>query len=295
MANTYEAVVDLRINNDANFQAACQAFEAAFLASGFLEVAPDTGQLNLVTVTRPALGVFAGYRIYRAKDSQAATHPLYLKIEFGAGAGSVTRFTIRRTVGLLSNGAGTLSGQVSSLQTALNPTSEAGGMATLLGGGGPRSMWVALWDGALNSNGTFMTVGRCINQVDGLVDQSGFRFDHLITTWNSILWGSYTWTDGSAAWASNPNGMSSHMPDVGHASMSGGDLSTKMLFQGLLYRGAKSLAFPLLLGKASELPYSNPTDSKFMVNVWGASHTFLPLPFAGGVSSAGGRLALPWE
>ena len=105
MANTYEnAALDTNLGSDAEYQAYIQAVEAAILASGFMEVAPDTGQINPLTVVRPSISTYSGYRIYRAKDSLAATKPLYAKVEYGLGT-ATDRAVIRRTMGTGSNGA----------------------------------------------------------------------------------------------------------------------------------------------------------------------------------------------
>jgi hypothetical protein len=72
----------------------------------------------------------------------------------------------------------------------------------------------------------------------------------------------------------------------------GGNINVTRVFQALVYRNAKTLVFPLTAGRVSELPFTNPTDSKFTVPIWGGAHTFLPIPEIGPVSN---RLCLPWE
>ena len=121
--SAYQATISNVIDTNAKFQAYVQSIEAAFLASGFLEVAPDTGQINPATVVTPSLNAFAGYRIYRAKDALAATKPLYVKLEFGI-AGVAGRPKVQRTTGIGSNGAGTLTGISGSMVGAALESTE---------------------------------------------------------------------------------------------------------------------------------------------------------------------------
>jgi len=71
----------------------------------------DTGQINTTTVLKPA-GVSAsqGYAIFRFNDALQATAPIYLKIEFGSGAGAATNPQIWTTWSSATDGAGTLGG-----------------------------------------------------------------------------------------------------------------------------------------------------------------------------------------
>jgi hypothetical protein len=72
----------------------------------------DTGQVNTATVTRPAINSVAGYSILRFNDTAQATSPIFIKIEYGAGA-AITQPIMMITVGTGSNGSGTLTGTLS--------------------------------------------------------------------------------------------------------------------------------------------------------------------------------------
>lgn len=293
MANTYENLaVDNKPITDAAWQAWCQAIEAAFLASGFLEVAPDTGQLNLVTTTRPSVGTYAGYRIYRAKDSLAATKPFYIKVEYGNTGSGQDRPIFRRTSATGSNGTGTLTGPTTTVVASSN-SSAGSGVATILGGGGAHSVFVHQLDPGNAGHNIQYAAGRLLDQSDGSATDA-ILWDAMTSGAGVSYFGSYVWTDGALAWAALGSGLAAHAPDLTSALHNGGDLSITRLFQALVYRNAKTLVFPLVLGKAVELPYTNPTASKFNLNIWGGSHTFIVIPQTAHTTSSN-RACLLWE
>ena len=185
---TASAVVDNNIGSDAEFRLYCQAFEDALLASGFLAVASDTGQVDLATITVPgAINTDAGYKIYEAIDDLAATNPLKVRVNYGVG-NAVTR----PRIGLLfsptgSNGAGTLSAPVnSSVVYAVNPTAEGSGSSRIFGSGHEQShAWVAVHDAGSTNHYGFMVVGRLISAEDAIPPgdcgdspESAFDRDH---------------------------------------------------------------------------------------------------------------------
>lgn len=112
--NAFSTVFDH--SGDAGFRAWGSEFSASLAAVGLVQTA-DTGQINWVTVTRPAINTAGGYEIWRFADST-----YYLKFEYGTG-GVLTTPQMWITVGTGSNGSGTLTGQLStrSIFTALTP------------------------------------------------------------------------------------------------------------------------------------------------------------------------------
>jgi hypothetical protein len=103
--------------NDANFRAWGLDLSAAFAEVGLVKTA-DTGQIDWVTVTRPAgLNTAAGYEIWRYTNSL-----VFLKIEYGTGITAATP-GMWLTVGEGSNGSGTLTGAVSTRSTIYGPNS----------------------------------------------------------------------------------------------------------------------------------------------------------------------------
>lgn len=286
---THESVLDNIIVSDAKFQAFVQGVEAALLASGFLEVAPDTGQINPLTVARPAINTYAGFRIYRAKDAMAATKPHYIKVEYGVGS-VVDRPRLQRTCSTSTNGAGTLTGQISSAAN-FSPSSTGSGNAVLLGSGGESHAWVMIDDGTSSTQDLFWITGRLVNMADGSSDDP-VTFD-MLGTGVAAPGATYAFTDGATPWQNNASGFVSHVMDLAVAMNSGGNASDALLFQPQAYRDAEAKGFPMMVGKTTELPFTTPSSSAFGMACWGGFHTFMPIPMSFG--SGNNRICVPWE
>lgn len=94
-----------------------------YMSSCGLTQASDTGQLTISSVSSlPSIGTYAGYQIWTFSDTLQATYPIYMKFEFGVGVdggGNGTDWSasstpmLRVSVGSGTNGAGTLTGAVS--------------------------------------------------------------------------------------------------------------------------------------------------------------------------------------
>lgn len=287
--STYETVVDDIITTDAKFQAYVQALEAAILASGFLEVAPDTGQINPLTVARPSISTYAGYRIYRSKDSMHPTKPVYVKMEYGI-ASVADRPALRKTSSTGTNGAGTPNGQVGSpIQVQANATGS--GSLTVLGSGGDHDAWFVTMDTVQTSQNFFFQVGRLHDPADGSVGDP-VVWDSMGSS-SGLLAGSINWTDGLTAWLNVSNGLPVLLPDTSYSIHTGGNAALALIYQGIIYRNAKTWTIPEVVGRTSELPYTTPASSAFSLEIWGGFHTFLPMPQPFG--NTGNRLCLLWE
>lgn len=68
--------------NDAEFRTFCTGIHNLLSAAGLTQTA-DTGQINLATVLRPASDAVAGYEIWRFNDTEQASCPVFIKVEFG--------------------------------------------------------------------------------------------------------------------------------------------------------------------------------------------------------------------
>jgi hypothetical protein len=83
-------------------------YAPAWAAAGLVQTA-DTGQINWATVSpSPTGGSASGYEIWRFNDAAQATVPMFMKIEYGAGAVSSPGIWV--TVGTGSSGAGAITG-----------------------------------------------------------------------------------------------------------------------------------------------------------------------------------------
>lgn len=104
--------------SDAGFRAWGAEFASKLSAAGLVQTA-DTGQVNWVTVTRPGVSTNGGYEIWRMNDTQQATAPVFLRIDYGTGTNAAMP-RMQFTFGTASNGTGTITG------TALTTSRLAG-------------------------------------------------------------------------------------------------------------------------------------------------------------------------
>ena len=115
MATSNTAAIISNITSDAIFRTTGSALSVAIQAVGLTQTA-DTGQINWTSVTTPgAANTVAGYEIYRFSDSLQSTAPVYFRIDYGTSIGNTGWLGLRVTVGTSTNGAGTITGQVSSI------------------------------------------------------------------------------------------------------------------------------------------------------------------------------------
>ena len=291
---TSNLVVDNNFADDAEWRTYCQAIEAAILASGFLAVAADTGQLDLTSAVRPAIGLYTGYRIYEAVDALAVANPIKIKVEYGVGT-ATNRPKVQWSAAPTSNGAGTLVSPIWSPSNMPSATADGGGTARIIGSGIEEAMsWIHVQDvGFVNSQGGFFMISRLISVIDG-EPQAGLRLAHLTSSQAGTILNATNFTDGAASWTAASMTMTDYYPNLTASIQSGGDINNTLLFQGSIYREAKTLTLPVLTGKAAELPYTDPDSSAFTLDIWGEAHTFVPLPQSA-VSGSNQRVAMPWE
>jgi hypothetical protein len=95
------------ITVDADIQALIQKIHDGIAAVGLVQTA-DTGQIDPSRAVNPRTTLtLIGYEIWRFDDALQATQPVFLKVAYYTGNPS-TVFVIRLTVGLGSDGSGTL-------------------------------------------------------------------------------------------------------------------------------------------------------------------------------------------
>lgn len=139
-------------DTDAHFRAWAQEVHDALTAFGWVNTA-DTGQINLVTVSKPAgTSTSQGYEIWRMADSLQSLYACYMKIEYGSGTNSSNNPGIWITLGTGSNGTGTLTGTVGtrSLITQCNAYTTAA--KTYYSSGGTARFCIAFGADAQDDN-----------------------------------------------------------------------------------------------------------------------------------------------
>ena len=92
-------------SSDATFRAWGSDIAARLATAGLIQTA-DTGQINWVTVLRPAASAYGGYEVWRFDDTLQGTSPVFMKIEYGSSNNQATP-ALRITVSSGTNGAGT--------------------------------------------------------------------------------------------------------------------------------------------------------------------------------------------
>lgn len=155
---------------DAEFRAFGSTINAQLAAMGLIQTA-DTGQINWVTVAKPAgANGNAGYEIWRFADALQATSPIFIKLEYGTG-GISTCPGIWVTVGRASSGAGALVGTTTTRTACATQGTSALIHLHLFSGDTDR--FVIVWGFDASDNGT---PTRCIFiSVEREVDANGAR------------------------------------------------------------------------------------------------------------------------
>lgn len=95
--------------NDAEFRLRVTEYAALLAACGLVQTA-DTGQIDVATVIKPAAGVIAGFQVWRFNDQLQATHPIFIKVEYGTSTSSSQWMAVYFAVGIQTDGAGNFIG-----------------------------------------------------------------------------------------------------------------------------------------------------------------------------------------
>lgn len=262
------AVANLTIysSNDAQFRAWGSGISAQFAACfGWVKCA-DSGQIDWLTVTRPALGnTKAGYEIWRFDDPLQATAPVFLRFDFGTGS-SVTNARLWITVGTGTDGAGNM---------------LPGSVGPYYFGNAGRNVLTPCYFSGDKGRGVFITDqpntnGMLIFSIERTRDAAGaettdgvlvtYPLDNPATpaTWKQLYVQPGVGTLGEAT------GLGILMPSVG-SGVSGGNTAI----------------FPQWFGRGPFLPYGlnlfgyflddMPALTPIVITVYGAGHTYLPL------------------
>lgn len=141
-------------NTDVNFRAWINEIHNALIAYGWVQTA-DTGQINFATVTRPAgANTYQGYAVYRMNDALQSTCAVFMRIDFGtAGGVDSPGIKVQITIGG-TNGAGTLTGNVSSIQTTAASNSGTATTANCRTSGTASRFCLSFWHNDLGAGTT---------------------------------------------------------------------------------------------------------------------------------------------
>lgn len=147
--------------NQANFTTFAGGVHNGVLNRGWIQTS-DTGQCDPTTVTVPAADTFAGYCIYRTNDGVGDV--FYLRVDYGRENNTDgPRFKCQLGTG--TNGAGTLTGNVSSAFDMISQGAGSSVLSRMLVAGDAGRLTILL--GADNRTGpgakTFCALGRTVD------------------------------------------------------------------------------------------------------------------------------------
>lgn len=268
-----------------------QGIGAQIAAVGLVKTA-DTGQIDWAALaTPPIANAYVGYEIYRFNDSFQATKPVFIKIEYGAGANAFYP-ALRIQIATATNGAGVLGGQIGILRPTPSGAAKAAGLTH-----------------PSYCSGNASRLNLCTN-----VDPSSSNYTMLFfveRTKNSV---GVDTGDGIVAHSQHPSsGLFQVIPFVGTVPQSvtvNNALCTLIANTGGLSTvGVDVVLSPTLafLGKclfASWCAYTHADIGElapFAMNHLGADHTYLPLGdtlsgyYTNQAAQTGMSLAMLWE
>lgn len=116
---------------DAGVRVCLAALKNSLINAGLVQTS-DTGQIDVTTVVKPAVNTLIGYFVFRFADALQSTSPVFIRITVttAGAAGYPPTFTFR--VGQGTDGAGNLTGAMSSIQQWANPSAASTTSPTLI-------------------------------------------------------------------------------------------------------------------------------------------------------------------
>lgn len=166
---------------DAAFRVWGKAISDALTAVG-VALSGDTGQIDWAAVVTPAAGnTSKGYEIRIFADALQATVPIFIKIEYGSGA-AATSPALWITVGIATDGAGTLTGAMTTRRQLLTAGNSATSYVSRATGDPNR---VALWtwtDAGAVTYAMYLSIERT-HDTAGADTSEGFT---LLCGWGAV-------------------------------------------------------------------------------------------------------------
>lgn len=151
--STYSWMSAPDISSDAAFRTWAQGIHDGFVECGWVQTA-DTGQVDLDAMTVPvANNTAAGFEMWRLDDALHATHPVFVKVEYGRGSTTTIPGTWW-TVGKGSDGSGTITGTLLARTQATQTAGSSPELPSYMSGDGS-SINIAMWSGLAFGEGSF--------------------------------------------------------------------------------------------------------------------------------------------
>jgi hypothetical protein len=267
-------------SSDANFRAWGLAVATKLGQVGLVQTA-DAGQINWTTVTAPGgADTYQGYEIWRFADALQATAPVFMKVQYGSGASNAANPGIRVVFGSGSDGAGNLTGVLSS-----NLDSEATASAGAV---------TAYWSGSTNRFAMAIMSSAVANQHLMLFERS---LDSLGAV-----------TSEAVLWLSKPSLSATVMSELAWDTATGDKTAVETTFgvlvpaNGTGVTGTQIAVYPVFHQKGvfmfpgmNSMVYFNAAitaNSQIAVPVYGASRVYMPLGSTVGITAGAFRGAV---
>jgi hypothetical protein len=250
-------------SSDAYFRLWGKGISDALQALGVTKTA-DTGQIDWATVATPALtNTYQGYEIRQFTDGIQATNPILVKIEYGSSGAGAGYPCLRITVAHTSDGAGTLTGDVSAIFYCAAGSGNTTAYQSFISSDGGRlnlGLWITLtgyqcifWierfkdsDGTPNADGVNICSMNHTNSRTSLqsyaqtLPASGAAFPATPTRWGCAIPATTptTYNENLGLFPIYPHQGYAGNPDLGGLVFNSGELSTAGSFMTVNIYGA---------------------------------------------------------
>lgn len=189
MANSIFSIVPVN-STDAEFRAWGSALSVQL--GLMLTRVITSNDINWTTVTRPLnTNQFMGFEVYRFNDAAQTTHPVFFKIEYGAGGSSASTMGIRLTISKGCDATGVLSGiLLAPTLISSNEIFSNKAQTSYISGSDSHVSWVLC--AQLNSaTGGSLVIERAVNS-NGSINGDGLWVAYKIhnqssNTWNNVF------------------------------------------------------------------------------------------------------------
>lgn len=147
-----QRAISQSLSSDANFRTWGSTTSDLWQDVGLTKTA-DTGQIDWTSVVRGATAdTFLGYEIFTLDtDTQHATFPLYIRVDYGVGSGAVDRAKLGIQIGSGTNGAGTLTGVLGTQRIFTASAADTTTRDNYCSAGDGYFAWAGGWEAASNT------------------------------------------------------------------------------------------------------------------------------------------------
>lgn len=255
-------VIDSTFSDDATFRTWGSSVSDLLTDNGLTKTA-DTGQIDWSTVARPSTSAYAGYEVYTlTTDTNHGSFPLYIKLEYGCGS-ATTRPALRMQTATATNGAGTLSGQLSTQYVASSNAAGGTNLPYYVSAGDGYFILATSWTPGAAGAGFF----NSILHIERLRDNTGAATDDGLYVFREGNLGSTT--NQCNAQIVNPSGSAFSLPNnrIGAVMLSQSGAVDSDVYMATHHPVSRQILNPLL-GNLFYYSSDITDDSEFSVDMY---------------------------